>query len=116
MSQNRLNILKNKLSQNGDNLTEYHNVMKEQLKNGIIEEVEGPGSPRKVMHLPHQAVIPEGHSSTKLCVVFDASAKRVGPSLHHAMYKGPCLTPPLFDVLVKFRLHPISIIGDIEKA
>ena len=32
------------------------------------------------------------------------------------MYKGPCLTPLLFDVLVRFRLNPIGIIADIEKA
>ena len=74
MNQNRLNKFK-KLSQNGDNLTEYDNVMKDQLKNGIIEKVEGPGNPGKVIYLPHQAVIPEGHSSTKLLVVFDASLK-----------------------------------------
>ena len=32
MSQNRLNKLKNKSSQNGNNLTEYDNVIKDQLK------------------------------------------------------------------------------------
>ena len=32
MRQNRLNKLKKKLSQNRDNLTEYDNVMKNQLK------------------------------------------------------------------------------------
>ena len=41
------------------------------------------------MYLPHQAVICKDHSSTKLRVVFDASAKKVGPSLNDAMYKGP---------------------------
>ena len=116
MSQNRLNKLKKKLSQNRDNLIEYNTVMKDQLKNGIIEKVEGPGNPRKVMYLPHQAVIRKDHSSTKLRVVFDASAKKVGPTLNDAMYKGPCLTPLLFDVLVRFRLNPIGIIADIEKA
>ena len=88
--------------------------MKDQLKNGITEKVEGPGNPGKVMYLPHQAVIRKDHSSTKLCVVFEASAKKVGPSLNDAMYKGPCLTPLLFDVLVRFRLHLIGIRADIE--
>ena len=100
ISQNRLNKLKRKLNQNRGNLTEYNNVMKYQLKNGIIEKVEGAGNPGKVMYLPHQAVICKDHSSTKLRVVFDASAKKVGPSLNDAMYKGPWLTPLLFDVLV----------------
>ena len=68
------------------------------------------------MYLPHQAVISKDHSSTKLRVVFDASAKKVGPSLNDAMYKGPSLTQLLFNVLVRFRLNPIGIIADIEKA
>ena len=114
MSQNCLNKLKRKLKQNRDNLTEHNN--ERSVKNGIIEKVEGPGNPGKVMYLPHQAVICKDHSSTKLRVVFDASAKKVGPSLNDAMYKGPCLTPLLFDVLVRFRLNPIGIIADIEKA
>ena len=116
MSQNRLNKLKKKLSQNRDNLTEYNNVMKVQLKNGIIEKVQRPGNAGKVMYLPHQAVIRKDHSSTKLRVVFDASAKKVGPSLNDAMYKAPCLKPHLFDVLVRFRLNPIGVIADTEKA
>ena len=68
------------------------------------------------MYLPHQAVIRNGHSSTKLRLVFDASAKKVVPSLNDAMYKGPFFTRLLFDVLVRFRLNPIGIIADIEKA
>ena len=44
------------------------------------------------MYLPQQAVIDKDHSSTKLRVVFDASAKKVSPSLNDAKYKGPCLT------------------------
>ena len=111
-----MNKLKKKLSQNRNNLTEYDNVMKDQLKNGIIEKLEGPGNPGKVMYLPHQAVIHKYHNSTKLRVVFDATAKKVGLSLNDAMYKGASLTPLLFNVLVRFRLNPIGIIADIEKA
>ena len=32
------------------------------------------------------------------------------------MYKGPCITPLLFEVLVRFRLRIFGIIADIEKA
>ena len=111
-----MNKLKKKLSPDRDNFTEYNNVMKDQLKNGILEKAEGPGNPRKAMCLPHQAVIHKDHSSTKLRVVFDASAKKVGPTLNDAMYKGPCWTLLLFAVLVPFRLNPIGIIANIEKA
>ena len=65
--------------------------MKDQSKNGFAEKVEGPGNP------PHQAVIREDHSSTKLRVVFDASVKKVGPSLNNAMPEEPCLAQLLFN-------------------
>ena len=38
MSQNRLNKLKKKLSQNRDNLIEYNNVMKDQLKTVLLKK------------------------------------------------------------------------------
>ena len=56
--------MRKKLSQNGDSLTEYDNVMKDQLKNVIIEKVEGPGNPGRVKYLPYQAVMREDLSST----------------------------------------------------
>ena len=40
----------------------------------------------------------------------------IGPSLNDTLYKGPCLTPLLFDALLRFRLNPIGIIADIKQA
>ena len=37
-------------------------------------------------------------------------------SLNECLEKGPNLTPLVFDVLLKFRLHHIGITADIEKA
>ena len=50
------------------------------MENLIFYTVEGPGNPGKVMYLPHQTVMREDHSPAKSPVVFDASAKKVGPS------------------------------------
>ena len=49
-------------------------------------------------------------------MVFDASAKNKGASLNECLYKGPCLNPLLYDVLLRFRVFNIAITGDIEKA
>ena len=116
VSLNRLSKLKNILSKSIDTLAKYDKVITDQLEHGVLEKVESIGIPRKVRYLPHQAVIRHDHSSTKLRVLFDASSKTLGPSLNDALYKGPCLTPLLFDVLLRFRFNPIGIIADIEKA
>ena len=75
LSVTRLGTLKKKLSKNPQLLKAYDDVFKEQLKSGIIEEVSGPGEAGNVMYLPHRAVLREDKQSTKLRVVFDASAK-----------------------------------------
>jgi len=50
--------------------------------------------------------------------VFDGSAKADSKlfSLNDCLEKGPNLTPLIFDVLLKFRLHKVGITADIEKA
>ena len=48
--------------------------------------------------------------------MYDVSAKSTGPSLNDCLYAGPSLTPLIFDILLRFRVHPIAIVADIEKA
>ena len=116
VSLNRLSNLKNRLSKSIGTLVKYDKVITDQLEHGVIEKVGSIGIPGKVKYLPHQAVIRDDHSSTKLRVVFDASSKTIGSSLNDTLYKEPCLTPLLFDVLIRFRFNPIGIIVDTEKA
>ena len=113
---NRLSKLTNRLSKSIDTLVKYDKVITDQLEHGVIEKVESIGIRGKVKYLPHQAVIRDDHSSAKLGAVFYASSKTIGLSLNDILYKGSCLTPLLFDVLLRFRFNPIGIIADIEKA
>ena len=87
------------MSKSIDTLVKYGKVITDQLEHGVIEKVESIGIPRKVKYLPHQAVIRDDHSSTKLRVVFDANSKIIGSSLNDTLYKGPCLTQLLFGVI-----------------
>ena len=64
VSLNRLSKLKNRLSKSTDSLAKYGKVIKNQLEHGVIGKVESIGTPGKVKHLPHQAVIRDDHSST----------------------------------------------------
>jgi len=55
--------------------------------------------------------------TTKLRIVFDASAKidKASLSLNNCLEKGPNGIPHLFDILLKFQSHPIGLTADIEK-
>ena len=56
-------------------------------------------------------------TTAKLRVVYDASAKiSGGASLNNCLYEGPCLLRTVAEILVRFRLHPIALTSDIEKA
>ena len=66
--------------------------------------------------LPHQAVIRETSSTTKLRVVFDASSKsKTGYSLNDKLLTGPTIQSDLYSTILKWRKHRFAINADIEK-
>jgi hypothetical protein len=66
--------------------------------------------------LPHHAVTKETSTTTKLRVVFDASAKTTtGVSLNDAVMIGPKLENDLFDIIIRFRTHQYVFTADINK-
>ncbi|GFT58099.1 DUF1758 domain-containing protein [Trichonephila clavipes] len=77
-------------------------------------ELSKPSS--KCFYLPHFGVVREQRETTKLRVVFDASAKTDSNlSLNDILHTGPKLQNELFNILLKFRCHRIALTGDIEK-
>ncbi|XP_065052637.1 uncharacterized protein LOC135681915, partial [Rhopilema esculentum] len=107
-----------KLHQTPDILMQYDAVIKEQLESGIISEVTKDDVATKVSYLPHQPVIREEAETTKVRVVYDASCKdrSTKTSLNDCLHVGPALNPLMFDILIRFREHPVVLVGDIEKA
>ena len=68
--------------------------------------------------MPHKPVVKQDAITTKNRMVFDASAKPqpISSSVNECMYPGPPLQPLLWDILVRARMSPYLLIGDIEKA
>ncbi|MCP4458960.1 MAG: hypothetical protein GY816_13210 [Cytophagales bacterium] len=75
---------------------------------------EGP----LIHYIPHHCVIRPDKATTKLHIVYDASAKpnKLAPSLNECLYRGPVMLPDLCGLLLRFRLYPIVLLSDIEKA
>ena len=69
-------------------------------------------------YIPHKAVIQENAETTKLRIVYDASAREeVGqPSLNDCLHPGLPLQNLLWSVLIRARLHPVLLTGDLQKA
>ena len=118
VARSRLTSLKRKLNSNPTLLHEYDQIMKDYLKDNIIEEVNGNKVVTSAYYLPHHAEIKPGRETTKTRIVFDALAKsdKNEPSLNDILYNGPCLLPLIEDVLLKFRLGRIAVVADIQQA
>ena len=113
----RLHSLLQRLKHEPAILQEYNSIICEQLKKGIIEIVEDTDdASEKIHYLPHHAVVRQDKTTTKVRVVYDASAKSTGPSLNECLHAGPKFNQRILEILLRFRSYSIGLTADIEKA
>ena len=118
LSSRRLQGLLRRLRQDPAILKEYDSIIQDQIRKGIVEvvaDVDPPGAER-VHYLPHHVVIRRDKETTKLRIVYDASARSNGPSLNDCLYTGPKFDQKILDILLRFRSHKVALTADIEKA
>ena len=86
-----MNGLLRRLRQSPAILHQYNAVIQDQVNKGMVEPVAEPkeNNVRQIHYLPHHAVLREDKATTKLRVVYDASAKTNGPALNDCLYAGP---------------------------
>ena len=84
---------------------------------GIVERTPNSVVGRE-FYIPHKGVVRETAESTKLRILYDASARAWdgAPSLNECLNNGPPLQNQLWSVLIRGRFNPIAITGDIKKA
>ncbi|GFS84370.1 uncharacterized protein TNCV_4605801 [Trichonephila clavipes] len=106
----------NKL-RNGKFFEDYKSVFRQWEDLNIIERVPEVELNNECHYLPHRPVIKLDSATTKIRPVFDASAREKGkPSLNDCLYKGVNLIELIPDILDRFRIYPVGIVADIEKA
>ena len=110
----RFHALERKFSRDPSLKAEYFSVMKEYIE--LKHMSVATGDLNNGYFLPHHAVIKEASATTKVRVVFDASAKTTtGKSLNDILMTGPTIQDKLFEHLIRFRVHKYVITADIEK-
>ena len=95
----------------------YDSVIRDQLKKGVIEKVTEKYADGQKHYLPHHAVINPIKPTTKLRIkLHRQKTRKENNSLNDCSYRGPVLLNDLCGLLMRFRLHRIAMVADIEKA
>jgi hypothetical protein len=91
--------------------------MLDYIKKGQVEIVPSEEGTVDKFYLPHHAVKKEKRGETGWKIVFDGSShEHHVTSLSEALEMGPNLLPEILSTLLRFRLYPVGIIGDIGQA
>lgn len=118
MAWKRLESQRKRLIKNPELMQRYDQAVRLYFEDGMAERVEREeDSGERVYYMPHQAVLREGSSTTKMRIVFDASSHGQNcKSLNDNLESGPNLNPDLVSLLLNFRQHLVALVADVEKA
>lgn len=115
IAQKRFYALERKLHLDQELLVRYSEFLKEYEHLGHMTQVN-VNEVTEGFYLPHHAVVKESNETTKVRVVFDASAKTsTGISLNDTLLNGPILQDTLYKLLLRFRSYSYVLTADIEK-
>ncbi|XP_036342704.1 uncharacterized protein LOC118751984 [Rhagoletis pomonella] len=106
--------LERRLARDVDLRLRYNEFMKELIDMNHMQIASE--TLNQTYYMPHHPVIKESSITTKLRVVFNASAKSSsGNSLNDALFVGPQLQQDLYTILIRFRTHRFAVTADIAK-
>lgn len=113
----RLINLEKSFAKNPHLAQEYTKFLKEYEEMGHMTKVTPFAGPESgAYYLPHHAVIKESSTTTKVRVVFNASAKtHTGLSLNSLLDPGHKQQQDLHQIILRWRKHQYVITADIEK-
>ncbi|XP_028171679.1 uncharacterized protein LOC114360986 isoform X2 [Ostrinia furnacalis] len=125
MSKRRFLSLERKLQNDEKTKQQYHHFMQEYINLNHMTQnsdsfssklTSGKSQSQVNNFLPHHGVMRESSTTTKLRVVFDASATTSSNvSFNDIQLVGPTLQDDLISILLRFRQHKYVVTSDIEK-
>jgi len=117
MATSRFLSVERKLQHDEKLRTEYTKFINESIQmKHMVDVVDELAIPKPSFYLPHHAVMKTSSLTTKLRVVFDASATSLsGLSLNNVLKCGPTVQDDVFGILTRFRKHQFVVTSDVEK-
>lgn len=113
----RFLMLEKKLARDPELKAQYAAFIEEYQELGHCREVKEDEDPPglQTYYLPHHCILKPSSSSTKLRVVFDATAKASDLSLNDVLMTGPNNQSDLFSIVLRFRTHAYVFSVDVSK-
>lgn len=113
----RFYAIERKLLKNPVLRSQYSEFMQEYQTLGHMTKINPlQSSEVPIYYMPHHCVEKHDSTTTKLRVVFDASAKTTtNISLNDVLKVGPTIQNDLFSIILRFRKHNYVLTGDIAK-
>ena len=116
IAERRLQQVEKKLKMDRHLANLYQGVIDDYLKKEYIRVVPtSEPRPDSEWFLPHFPVVRPDRETTKVRIVFDASAKLNEKSLNTEALPGPKLQSNIFDILVRFRKELEVLVGDVSQ-
>ncbi|XP_041973748.1 uncharacterized protein LOC121729336 isoform X1 [Aricia agestis] len=116
MAKSRFLSLERKFERNPIFKNRYLNFMHEYLQLNHMTEKSTSEKFNAQYYLPHHGVERESSTTTKLRVVFDASATSTsGKSFNDIQMIGPTVQQDLLSILLRYRQHKYVVTSDVEK-
>ena len=118
LAEKRLTNLERSLDKDSEKAKAYYDTVDTYIAKDYARKLSpteiGTKEPQNTWYLPHHAVT-NPNKPGKTRVVFDAAASYNGTSLNDQLVTGPDLLNSLVGVIMRFRLHAVAMIADIEK-
>lgn len=117
MAQKRFCYLEDRLSRDPGLQKQYVDFMKDYVDSQHMEVVPTDQKPTPYCYyIPHHCILRPDSKTTKLRVVFDASAMTTaGQSLNNNLYTGRKLQQDLPQILIRARVHTVLFTADIKQ-
>ena len=116
MAERRLQLVEKKLQKDTQLANAYQGVIDDYLKKEYIRVVPtSEPRPESEWFLPHFPVVRPDRETTKVRIVFDASAQLNEKSPNTEALPGPKLQSNIFDILVRFRKELEVLVSDVSQ-